>query len=70
MTQAEARAEAQRRWGPSGTIAFRPARGGRSRSGRLARYPCYVGDGPAGSHHSVEGQGATWREAFADARPR
>src|SRR3954470_15693120 len=69
MTQAEARAEAQRRWGVSGTIAFRPSRGRRGQRGRLARYPCFVGNGPAGSA-SVEGQGATWREAFDDVRQR
>lgn len=70
MTQAEAKAEAQRRWGSSGTATFRPSRGGRGQRGRLARYPCFVGNGPAGSPHSVEGQGATWREAFDDARQR
>ena len=70
MTQEEALAEAVRRWGASGTIRFRPSPPGRTHRGRLARYCCTVGNGIAGSFYSVEGQGNTWREAFADARPR
>jgi hypothetical protein len=70
MTQEQARAEAVRRWGASGTIKFRPPPGARSHRGRLARYSCTVGNGVAGSFYSVEGQGHTWREAFDDARPR
>jgi hypothetical protein len=68
MTSDEARAEAARRWGTSGIIEFRPRRG--ARRGRLARYTCKVGNGAGGTMRSVEGQGDTWREAFADARPR
>jgi hypothetical protein len=70
MTQKEARAEAIRRWGPSGTIAFRPPRSITNRRGRLARYCCTVSSGDASAFDSVEGQGNTWREAFADARSR
>jgi hypothetical protein len=70
MTRAQAQAEAFRRWGPSGTIRFRPAPESRIRRGRLARYSCIVGNGEAGAFSSVEGQGHTWLEAFADARPR
>ena len=70
MTEKEARAEAIRRWGPSGTIEFRPSRSINGRRGRLARYCCTVANGDLGSSYSIEGQGDTWREAFADARPR
>ncbi len=70
MTQKQAQAEAVRRWGASGTIRFLPSRQGRIQRGRLARYCCTVGNGAVGSFYSVEGQGNTWREAFADARPR
>jgi hypothetical protein len=69
MTQAEALAEAVRRWGASGTIEFLPSRVPRAHRGRLARYPCKVGDGASGGW-SVQGQGNTWQEAFDDARPR
>jgi hypothetical protein len=70
MTQTEALAEAIRRWGPSGTIKFRPPLPARKQRGRLARYCCIVGNGIAGSFYSIEGQGNSWREAFDDARPR
>ena len=70
MTQTEALAEAIRRWGPSGTIKFRPPFPARKQRGRLARYCCIVGNGIAGSFYSIEGQGNSWREAFDDARPR
>jgi hypothetical protein len=70
MTQAQAQAEAARRWGASGTIEFHAPRGGREHRGRLARYCCKVGNGASGAFHSVEGQGETWLEAFADVRPR
>ena len=70
MTQAEAQAEALRRWGAAGTIEFRPSRRPPALRGRLARYACKVGNGAAGSLFSVEGQGHTWREAFEDARSR
>jgi len=70
MTQAEALAEAVRRWGAKGTIEFLPPRFPRAQRGRLARYACKVGDGAAGSGGSVQGQGNTWREAFDDAQPR
>jgi len=70
MTQTQALAEAVRRWGPSGTITFRPPRSIKSIRGRLARYCCTVGNGGGGSFYSIEGQGNTWLEAFADARPR
>jgi len=70
MTQKQARAEAVRRWGPNATITFLPPRSGKIRRGRLARYCCTVGNAGGGSFRSVEGQGNTWLEAFADARPR
>ena len=70
MTQKEALAEAVKRWGAAGTIHFRRMAPDRQRRGRLARYPCTVGNGIVDSYRSVEGQGNTWREAFADARPR
>ena len=70
MTQAQARAEAVRRWGARGSIEFRPSRVPRAQRGRLARYACKVGDGALGCGGSIEGQGDTWREAFDDARPR
>jgi len=68
MTQKQAKAEAFRRWGVSGTITFRPP--AKNHRGRLARYRCVVSNGANGSFRSVEGQGDTWLEAFADARPR
>ena len=70
MTQAQAQAEAIRLWGPGGRIRFLPSRVNRIQRGRLGRYSCIVGNGVAGSLYSIEGQGNTWREAFADARPR
>jgi len=70
MTQTEARAEAIRRWGPTSTIEFRPSRSSNGRRGRLARYRCTVANGDRGASYSIEGQGNTWREAFADAGPR
>jgi hypothetical protein len=70
MTQKQAKAEAFRRWGASGTITFRPSNPAKNHRGRLARYPCIVSNGANGSSRSVEGQGDTWLEAFADARPR
>ncbi len=70
MTQEQARAEALRRWGPSGTITFRPSRTIKTQRGRLARYCCIVGNGDGRSPYSIEGQGNTWREAFEDARAR
>ena len=66
MTLEQARAEAVRRWGAGAMVEFRPARAPRSTRGRLARYRCTVGNG----FRSIEGQGETWIEAFADARPR
>jgi len=70
MTLGQARAEAIRRWGARGTIELHLPRSPRERRGRLARYRCIVADGAPGSPRSVEGQGETWREAFADAKPR
>ena len=62
MTELEALAEAARQWGARGTVTLRPGRPTRKGPrGRLARYRCTVGNGRA------EGQGHTWREAFADA---
>jgi hypothetical protein len=69
MTQKQARAEAVRRWGPSATIEFRPQRSA-IRRGRLARYCCTVANGDRSASYTVEGQGDTWRAAFADACPR
>ena len=70
MSDEEALAEAVRRWGESGAIRARAdtastARNGR---GRLARYRCTVGNGHLGKACSVQGQGDTWRDAFADVR--
>lgn len=70
MTQEQARAEAFRRWGAAGSIEFHPPRRPRTLRGRLARYACKVGNGAGQGMRSEEGQGDTWREAFADARPR
>jgi hypothetical protein len=70
MTKAQARVEAVRRWGASGSIEFRPSRVPRAQRGRLARYACRVGDRAVGCGGSIEGQGDTWREAFDDAQPR
>jgi hypothetical protein len=70
MTEKEARAEALRRWGPSGMVTFRPSRTIKSNRGRLARYCCIVGNGDGRSLYSVQGQGHTWREAFDDAQAR
>jgi len=70
MTQKQAQAEAVRRWGPNGTVEFRPPRSIKNHRGRLARYCCTVGSGAGRSFDSVEGQGNTWREAFADAHSR
>jgi hypothetical protein len=69
MTKEQAQAEAVRRWGPGGTVIFRPGAAGKSR-GRLSRYSCVVSSGQSGFFPSMEGQGDTWQEAFADARPR
>jgi hypothetical protein len=66
MTQEQAQAEAIRRWGLSATAIYRPSRRTDGGHGRLARYCCTVGSGRAGGY-PVEGQGNTWREAFADA---
>lgn len=70
MTEVEARAEAVRRWGPTGAVRLwkETQRSGRVRRGRLARYRCMVGNGNLGKACSVVGQGDTWREAFLDAR--
>jgi hypothetical protein len=70
MTWQQAQDEAIRRWGATGTIRFRPLSSGRTRRGRLARYCCTVSSCQVRSLYSVEGQGDTWREAFADARAR
>jgi hypothetical protein len=69
MTREEAEAEAVKRWGAGGTVIFRPGATGKSR-GRLARYRCVVSSGGRGYFPAIEGQGDTWQEAFADARPR
>jgi len=68
MTQKQAQAEAVRRWGAGGTVEFHPPNPLKTR-GRLARYTCVVSSGIAFSP-STQGQGDTWRAAFADARPR
>jgi hypothetical protein len=70
MTSEQALAEAVRRWGPSASISVHPSRAKRQQPGRLARYRCTVRNGMAGAFCSVEGQGHTWFEAFADARHR
>jgi hypothetical protein len=72
MTQEQAQAEALKRWGPSGAVRLLPASITKSKSGRgrLARYRFIVGNGKLGKACSVQGQGDTWEEAFADARPR
>jgi hypothetical protein len=70
MTREEAEVEAARRWGRSGTIKYRPLHAKRRSLGRLARYCYTVSNGLNGSCACVEGQGNSWREAFADARKR
>jgi len=70
MTEKQARAEALKRWGPMGTVTFRPPRSSNNSRGRLARYCYIVGNGDLRTLYSVEGQGNTWREAFEDARAR
>ena len=73
LTEQQALAEARRRWGDTGAVRERPApvtaRSGGVR-GRLARYRFVVGNLDLGKHCSVQGQGDSWREAFADARER
>jgi hypothetical protein len=68
MTEEEAQAEATRRWGTSGTAKHRPLHPSRGNRGRLARYCYTVSNGLASVSARVEGQGNSWREAFADAR--
>ena len=68
MTEQEAQAEATRRWGAAGTAKHRPLHLGRANRGRLARYCYTVSNGLAPVSTRVEGQGNSWREAFADAR--
>ena len=72
MTEEQALAEARRRWGNTGAVRERAAavtnRDGMR--GRLARYRYVVGNFDLGKRCSVQGQGDTWREAFADARAR
>ena len=70
MTRKQAEAEAVRRWGATARIKFRPSNSGRTQRGRLARYCCTVSSCEVRSLYSVEGQGDTWREAFADACTR
>ncbi len=68
MTLEQAQAEALRRWGRGGAVRLRPtpaARNGKE-PGRLARYRCTVGNHGLGRACSIEGQGDTWRAAFAD----
>ena len=70
MTDKQALAEAIRRWGAGGTIRFRQTHSTkvpRLHRGRLARYCCTVSNGDVPRSFLVEGQGNTWREAFADA---
>lgn len=73
MTESQALAEAKRRWGESGAVRVRPpsvtTRGSGVR-GRLARYRFVVGNCGLGKRCSVQGQGDTWRDAFADAQAR
>jgi len=67
MTEKQARAEALKRWGPAGTVTFRPSRSMNGERGRLARYCCIVANGDVRSPYTIQGQGNTWREAFDDA---
>ena len=67
LTEKQAKAEALKRWGPTGTIHLRPESASRDTRGRLARYRCTVGNGYLGKGCSVRGQGDTWKEAFEDA---
>ena len=66
MTQKQAMAKAMRLWGASGAIRYRPTHRVGNPRGRLARYCCTV-SGYAGAFQPIQGQGNTWREAFADA---
>jgi hypothetical protein len=72
MTKDEALREALKRWGPGGLVRYRaPSPGrGRDRTGRLARYRYFVGNGRLGAACTILGQGNSWREAFDDAHPR
>ncbi len=70
MTPEQAKAEALRRWGATATVEFHPPRRPGGSRGRLGRYACKVSNGGGRGTVSVEGQGNTWSEAFADARPR
>jgi hypothetical protein len=70
MTLEQAQAEALRRWGAGGTVTLRRSRSATGSPGRFARFRCTVSNGLARSIQAVEGQGDTWAEAFADARPR
>ena len=66
MTHEQAKAEAVRRWGPSGRALLRHSfNGKRTTPGRLAPYRYSVG-----KQGTIYGQGHTWREAFADAAAR
>ncbi len=69
LTEAQAWAEARRRWGLAGAVRARPPavttrEGAR---GRLARYRFVVGNANLGKGCTVQGQGDTWRAAFDDA---
>lgn len=69
LTREQALAEAVRRWGPGAYVEYRPPRHGGEFPGRSARYRCKVGNG-ALHLPRLEGQGDTWRRAFADVRSR
>ena len=69
MSPTQAQAEAVKRWGTTGAIRARPPSIRKGAPGRLAPYRCIVGNGGLGRSCSVMGQGDTWRDAFADARP-
>lgn len=72
MTNEQALAEARRRWGNAGSIRELPARPSSKPGtrGRLARYRFTVGNAHLGPRCTVQGQGDTWRDAFADAGRR
>lgn len=72
LTEEQARTEARRRWGLSGTVRLLPLTRHQREGerGRLARYRYLVGNGRLGARCTILGQGDSWRQAFDDAKPR
>lgn len=62
MTNAQAFKAAQKRWGKTGAVKQT-----RPRPGQTIALPCSVGYVEMGMFFNVEGQGATWADAFKNA---